>query len=364
MAACAGASAGSPAASRGSSAVTAAGSAGSSAWHRATVAGATGGQVSDLSVTDTGFAAVGDLGYAGPGVGWTSADGESWQANAGAAALATTPVCLVFQATKSLAAFGPSCSGGGESTLGTEFSFDGTTWTSVGDFVSRTDDLPHGTPHDVARFASAFVAVGSEQTSTSPVTWTGHVWTSPDGLAWVESPVGQLFAGSIVDGVAAGPQGLVAVGASGGEGDNAAFWSSTDGKAWTRAANPADAAGANAFAVAVGGPGFVAVGRRGTDAAVWTSTDGQTWTGISSDTFKGGQMLAIASGPSEVVAVGYGPDGAVVWTSTDGSSWTRLSGGVFAGARAATVVAKGDRFLVGGSAATGSPAEAIVWVGR
>ena len=76
-----------------------------------------------------------------------------------------------------------------------------------------------------------------------------------------------------------------------------------------------------------------------------------------------GRVFA-AGGPTEIVAIGDVPDGAGVWTSTDGSAWTRSSGGVFAGARAETIAAKGDTFVVGGGAATGSPPEAIIWVGK
>src|SRR4051794_37624259 len=63
-------------------------------WTTGTVDGADRAQVSHMSVNVQGFLAVGDRGYAGPGVAWTSTDATTWHETSAEEALADTPLCL------------------------------------------------------------------------------------------------------------------------------------------------------------------------------------------------------------------------------------------------------------------------------
>jgi hypothetical protein len=82
-------------------------------------------------------------------------------------------------------------------------------------------------------------------------------------------------------------------------------------------------------AIAAGPSGLVAVGAGPLGAAVWTSPDGMAWTRVSDASgLHGGEMRSIAHG-STFVAVGTGPparDGseiAAAWTSSDGATWRK-----------------------------------------
>jgi hypothetical protein len=203
------------------------------------------------------------------------------------------------------------------------------------------------------------------------VAWTGQrflaagvkddalvVADSADGLGWnLQPPLptrgGQDRLGTI-QGIAAGPRGVVIVGSITGVGrTGTAAWHSPDGLGWTLAPEPpgleADRGGAvTVDAVAAGEDGWLAVGEENpTDvecvacwisAITWTSQDGLHWTRSA----EGGDLAEAAlTGVTAVGGPGYmgvgtaldrepwqGAEGlalhAVVWTSPDGRSWTRV----------------------------------------
>jgi hypothetical protein len=203
-----------------------------------------------------------------------------------------------------------------------------TTWRRVPDqrTVRRTQFL------DVVWAGSLFVAIG--WSLDGPVTFL----TSTDGRAWKQ----RSAAGGMPTRLAAGPDGLVAVGAVNGR---LASWTSADGRKWKshpRAFPPApDGSRQNEDLVQVTdvvatSNGWLAVGRRDlpcqTDcglaprrAYVWTSADGSRWTRVADQgSFKGGGMNAVTWSSDGFVAVGDASGRAAVWTSADGSRWSRV----------------------------------------
>jgi hypothetical protein len=167
------------------------------------------------------------------------------------------------------------------------------------------------------------------------------VWTSPDGLVWQRVPHDEAVFGGpdnqVMQAVAAGGPGLVAVGydESGGDRD-AAVWTSVDGLNWTRVPHDEAVFGGSGAqwlsGVAAGGPGVVAVGYDASaqGGPVWTSVDGLTWTQVPYDeaVFGGLQLEGVAVAGPGLVAVGSDssggdPDAAVI-TSADGLVWHRV----------------------------------------
>ena len=185
----------------------------------------------------------------------------------------------------------------------------------------------------VAAGPSGFIAVGTDMHGQRP---RGAVWTSADGADWTRVPdapafdvgvftpvgmEGERIAGGI-RAIAAGGPGLVAVGATCGDGGgcSAAGWWSADGITWSRGI--VDAAAGGLSSVAVGSAGIVAVG--GTEVLV--SADGTTW---SAHALPAGvnQFDRVAAGSGGFLALrATRPDGASVpipalWSSGDGASW-------------------------------------------
>jgi hypothetical protein len=116
-----------------------------------------------------------------------------------------------------------------------------------------------------------------------------------------------------MNGVAAGPSGLVAVGNDAGS-TMGLSWSSPDGEAWSRAvADPAMGNGGSRIqvqAVAWAESEFVAGGHRnfGTQrgtVVIWTSADGQAWSRAPESVALGeGKLFGIAARGDRVIAVG------------------------------------------------------------
>lgn len=216
-------------------------------------------------------------------------------------------------------------------------------------------------PHDEAVFGPAlegFYAVMSGVTAGGPglvavgsrfvggdYATAAAVWTSSDGVTWSLLPHDPAVFGGWnmekMQAVAAGPLGLVAVGAEyPGEDWDAAVWTSPDGLAWSRVSDPGVLGGPGwqrMHAVTAGGPGWVAVGYgdvgEGAEgdwiAAVWTSPDGVTWTRVPHDEALFGGMNdqemfgVVAAGPG-LVAVGNDDEAPAAWVSPDGLSWEKV----------------------------------------
>ena len=171
------------------------------------------------------------------------------------------------------------------------------------------------------------------------------VWLSNDGRAWarVESPAfgegveAEAVASQWISDVAAGPLGIVAVGAAGAlENWDAAVWISTDGQDWNRVPDDAGTFGGEGDQtmrrVAYFGDNVIAVGDADGQAASWISADGATWTrGQLTDPsgrLPSESMMTdvVAAGPG-LVAVGSIDHEArpAIWLSADGVSWSRVS---------------------------------------
>ena len=203
-------------------------------------------------------------------------------------------------------------------------------------------------------------------------------WSRLDGPATIAPDVD-------VRGLAAGPQGLVAVG---GRGDDAAIWASVDGTAFAAVdaassglAGPGRqrleavtvlGSGATARFVAVGGDSGVTGTAAELDAAVWTSANGRDWARAPhSRTQLGGPgdqlMESVAPGGPGLVAVGRSGDDGAVWTSPDGLVWTRVDSPALTGAAGSVRRVRAVAAISGGLVAVGSETGAdlierpVVW---
>lgn len=177
-------------------------------------------------------------------------------------------------------------------------------------------------------------------------------WRSDDGAAWVpvDSPVPDVMPGSTLVAIAAGSNGLVAVGAEGSmccghpQGP-AVITHSTDGLSWERVDLSAVFEGAYLLDVAAYSDGFVVVGRVGEQddwgggkgsgigrPAAWTSADGVTWTAakVEGAEAAGATLLQVMVGTGGLFATGRQADTSSIvggqgplsgWASADGRSW-------------------------------------------
>ena len=211
-------------------------------------------------------------------------------------------------------------------TLGESVPIPGT-WS----IVPRTEGgLGEGVIDSVAAGGPGLVAVGvNAYLEGDPA-----MWTSVDGVTWTRVPLDEeVFGdGGMSSVIAAGP-GLVAVGDG--------VWTSVDGVVWSRVPDD-DGIFEDAWltSVTVGGPGLVAVGvvagGEFDNAAVWTSVDGIVWSRVPHDEATFGErspgvdlsVFDVTVGGPGLVAVGMDwsdPDAdAAAWTSVDGLTWTRV----------------------------------------
>jgi hypothetical protein len=270
-------------------------------------------------------------------------------------------------------------------------SVDGLTWTRVPHdeavFGGRhpQDSLATNCPqsmYGVVVGGPGLVAVGSESYSVG-MEANATVWTSVDGLTWARVPHNEAVLGGpdnqVMQAVAAGGPGLVAVGYDEAGGDrDAAVWTSVDGLTWTRVPHDEGVFGGSGAqwlsGVAARGPGFVAVGYDASDrgGAVWTSVDGLSWTRVSHDAAvsRGLQLEGVAVAGRGLVAVGSDssggdPDAAVI-TSADGLVWSRVphDEAVFGGPgwqEMYGVAAAGLGVVAVGHDRSGDDWDAVVW---
>ncbi len=354
-----------------------------------------------LSVTagGPGLVAVGreETGADIDGAVWTSVDGLTWlrvpdeQGVFGGTG---------DQLMESVAAGGPGLVAVGRENLGDGFdasvwtSVDGLTWLRVPDKAGVLGGTGDQLVESVVAGGPGLVAVGMEESATG---FDALVWTSVDGLTWLRVPDDEpAFGGNgdqTMNSVTVGGPGLVAVGwEESATGFDALVWSSVDGLTWSRVPEGGAVFGGAGDqlmeSVAAGGPGLVAVGWDGSggelrspavglDGAVWTSVDGLTWSRVSDDeAVLGGegfqQMLGVTVGGPGLVAVGRDESGttdfdAAVWSSVDGITWSRIPhdeavlGGVgFQHMRSVTL--GGPGLVAVGLELGGAGADAAVWV--
>jgi hypothetical protein len=123
----------------------------------------------------------------------------------------------------------------------------------------------------------------NEQGEPEPAFEVRALW-SDDGRTWAATASAGLRGPGDVSGVAAGPNGVVGVGAlrtaedSSQGGFRPAAWASADGTTWTTTELPGVPAAGDGYAsgVAVVGDEVLAVGRAGDAGIVWRSADGGT----------------------------------------------------------------------------------------
>jgi hypothetical protein len=160
-----------------------------------------------------------------------------------------------------------------------------------------------------------------------------QIWTSADAMSW--KPAGRAPFTGTLESVAAGPDGIIAVGSKGFQ--KSLMWYSETGTNW----KPVDLAGAmfegaNIDSVAAVPGGYVALGSVGgqlpppgvigdvnSTAAAWWSQDGLTWSAAP----VGGSQGATALTGARVMPYGIVATGLYqgVWFSTDGRAWEPLS---------------------------------------
>jgi hypothetical protein len=179
-----------------------------------------GARIMGLASTDRTIVAVGgtDRDAGPPGVAWTSQDGEHWKRVASASP-ASGPMRAVTAVGAAFIAVGLNADDTGAAVWSSR---DGIEWLAV---PEQESFQAHGQPirmAAVARSANGLVAVGwkSDGGNGSAV-----VWNSPDGIEWRRTEGVPSFSGAEMDGVTAGPVGLVAVGTSGyPDNDQAQVW--------------------------------------------------------------------------------------------------------------------------------------------
>lgn len=248
---------------------------------------------------------------------------------------------------------------------------DGLHWTKTyqgTDDWAATQDAAGLVPSRLLQVGSGLIAVSHS------IVGAPSFWRSADGSTWtpVTSPVPEVMTGDTVIAMAAGPAGLLAIGAKGsmccGNPQGLAVMArSSDGRSWQRVALPSAFERAYLRAVAVYASGFVVVGRVGEPdgsngvpgsgrPAAWTSPDGLTWTAAQVDGAEatGAGLNKVIVGADGLFAVGrqlvtwtaVGPQGPLSgWASTDGRTW-RLLGELGTALPDATAVAGDGTHLV------------------
>ncbi|MDQ3985961.1 MAG: serine/threonine protein kinase [Actinomycetota bacterium] len=198
-----------------------------------------------------------------------------------------------------------------------------------------------------------------------------------------------IFGGAadqVMNRIVATPQGLVAVGHDGPDGDfDAAVWISADGKTWSRLEDDRGVLGGEAeqqiYGVSGGGPGFVMVGYDSAgpdlDAAVWTSDGSKVRRTNPDEPSLGGPgnqvMTRVAQVDDSLVAVGFesvgGEKNAAAWASENGKVWSRLKP-----VEPDSLTGRGEQFMKGlvpfeagfvgvGRDASGGDFDAAAWLG-
>jgi hypothetical protein len=292
-------------------------------WTRSGALGADASSLANgVAVADTLVAVVGSSGR--DAAAWLSADGRAWRAveSADFRDPGEVRISTVVPWKDGFVAAGHVGSLVGPIRAAFWVSDDGRTWRRVADSPGFADSRVA----DLTVADGTLVAVGAAgdvKQATAAVTWR-----STDAEHWERSGADDALDEAVMNSVAAGPQGIVAVG-SDVNSQRAVAWRSDDGATWTRSPDAPSLENhglrIEMRAVAWTPAGYVAGGHLlfGTQyptAVVWTSPDGAAWTRANEPaSFSQGKIQGIAAGGPGVVAVGsFGsPDFSIptVWVS-------------------------------------------------
>jgi hypothetical protein len=326
-----------------------------------------------VAVTPGGFVAVG---YLDPDVvadAWSSADGLSWVRIADFPAAPGSLAASVASGGQGIVAVGSS---GAQAAAW--FSPDAARWQQAPDQAALRD-TPQIRMTSIVAANDQFIAAGYVGALGGPI--RAAFWHSLDGLAWERAADDPGFADARVAALAAVTGGahagrIVAVGAK-GDAQRAtapAAWVSDDGVGW-RPATISDAGPAMMNGVAASPAGLVALGNDADSLAglSWSSPDGEAWSSALADPAMGNggsriQVQAVVWAGAQYVAGGHRNFGTqrgtvVIWTSPDGRAWTRAPESVALGEGKLFGIAAGsDRLIAVGSVGAPDFYLPTVWV--
>lgn len=268
---------------------------------------------------------------------WTSEDGVSWNRISDDPDFGSSFISAVRPGGPGLVAVG--------SRLGAWFSSDGSTWERASVppvppevYPGDNGDAPQIYLTDVADRGGRLVATGWAMLSDDSEVLV--VWTSRDGRSWtdVNTPADVFPRGSFVFEITAGPEGFVAVGRTRADRvSTAAIWTSPDGQDW-RLHRPVPE-GVVLDSVAAGEAGYVAVGSStecdqgcaSREAVVMTSADGETWIRVPTgpefqvdqpsdpENAQGAAMWDVVAWGSRFAVLGEYDGEPTVWVTTAGT---------------------------------------------
>lgn len=205
-------------------------------------------------------------------------------------------------------------------------------WSST-DGITWVEQNSPGVIGGIATTPSGLVAVGALPCEISDCETVAAAWTSPDGLNWEIAyrmaetsvpPGGRTSMGGIVT----HEKTIVALSQSCSveERCTTEIWTSLDGVTWV----PSESSGID-FSdyrnqIAVGGPGLVMIGVKddglGQAGAVWLSEDGTTWTTAETEGLESVVLTLVAARGQGLIAISAEYE---VLTSEDGVKWSQVS---------------------------------------
>jgi hypothetical protein len=301
--------------------------------------------VTSVTAASNGFVAVGFKAMPGQGfyglrqgVIWRSADGRTWDADTNPALELVTPELVaaigdsvfVFGSKESCdLLLGDGCVKPADDGWGIWRSISNGPWERL----PTPESMRSGTMDGVTAANGALFGFGwAGDESQSPI-----VWRSVDGLTWTETT--DLAGMERISALSGMPNGLIAFGTRFSQdiGDlELVAAASADGAAFAPIGAP-PLAGTTIQSVGAGPNGIVAAGDAddldaGFHAVALHSTDGLTWTEAQAvdGSFVGGTMHSVYALPQGFVALGVVPqqlDGTAIgasWLSSDGLTWRTI----------------------------------------
>ena len=214
-----------------------------------------------------------------------------------------------------------------------------------GPYPPYRDGFFGGSLDGVAAGPQSLVAAGSDYGILSkPGYGSAASWVSTDGAAtWTEHPVGGADPGFTA--LVAHGGVFVASSLAGG------FWYSSDGASWTRATSgPTNTGGISdprRVALAPGLGGFVGIVWGGGSTQAWKSIDGTEWSAAPlQPSLQGFYPQSLAATTERALAVGASGSSGRLLVSSDGLHWSRVALPAGMDATRATISVADLRFLI------------------